>query len=40
MEYAMNSLDIDLLDGEVVHRNDPDAQKPPFADRRSREAWL
>jgi chromosome segregation ATPase len=26
MEYAMNSLDIDLLDGEVVHRNDLDAE--------------
>ncbi len=26
MEYAMNSLDIDLLDGEVIHRNDLDAE--------------
>jgi chromosome segregation ATPase len=26
MEYAMNSLDIDLLDGEVIHRSDLDAE--------------
>jgi chromosome segregation ATPase len=26
MEYAMNSLDIDLLDGEVIHRKDLDAE--------------